>query len=217
VEPAQRAQDRFQAAYTKLNDTKKQIDQFSGWMRDRYYWVDVFKEIRQALMQVEADTKSGLGADVGVWIESMNTFTPGTESLAAGAVPGGAGFGGPARATADVYARYGMRMPGAPVPGAGGAGFGAAGAAPAKPKDPNAIDRFEVTFRAVSPNAVSEQAGAAANQAVAYEVASLLKSTNSSNLFDPTNTVLDEKLGAVEESGTFTFKMNLFLKRPLRL
>ncbi len=215
VEPAQRAQDKFQSAFTKLKGAEQEIDQFSGWMRDRYYWVDVFKEIRQTLIRVEGETKAGLGADAGIWIESLNTFTPGAESVAGDAAGGGSAFGAPRASQADFYSKYGMRMPGSPAPAAGGGGVGDLGAAASRPKDPNVIDTLNVTFRAVSLANVSERDNRSdANQVIAYAVESYLRN---SALFDPTNTALDKNLGQIEDPGTFTFKMNIRLKRPLKL
>jgi len=202
VQPASRRQDRFAAAYANLKKTQEQINQVSDWMSDRYYWVDVLKEIRQVLIRVEADTKSGLGTDAGIWIESLNTFTPGIESASPDAM-GPAAQG--AMGSAALRDRYGLRSLGAPAAGAADA----LGAPAGKPKDPNVIDRLDVTFRAVSLPAQAD-----ANQVMAYDVQNALRS---SALFDPTNTALSSTLGPTEDPGTFTFKMNIQLKRPLKL
>jgi type IV pilus assembly protein PilM len=211
VEPASLKQRRFEGAYNKLKQTQDQINQVSGWMSDRYYWGDVFKEIRQALIRVEAETKSSLGTDAGIWIESLNTFTPGAEGMAGDAMTPGALSPSAASAAARerVNARYGLRMLGAPP-----AARGAPGAASAKPKDLSAISSLDVTFRAVSLASLSERAQADANLSMAYAVQAELRS---SALFEPTNTVLSSNLGPREEPGTFTFKMNIQLKRPLKL
>ncbi len=49
---------------------------------------------------------------------------------------------------------------------------------------------------------------------MAYAVQAELRS---SALFDPTNTALSSTLGPSEDPGTFTFKMNIQFKRPLKL
>jgi type IV pilus assembly protein PilM len=212
VEPASRKQERFTVAFNNLKKTQDQINQVSGWMSDRYYWVDVLKEIRQALIRVEAETKSSLGTDAGIWIESLNTFTPGAESMAGDAMTPGALA--PSAATlagaARVRERYGLRMLGGPA-----ATPGAPSAAPAKPKDLNEISSLDVTFRAVSLASLSEKENKAdANLSMAYAVQAELRS---SALFEPTNTVLSSNLGPIEDPGSFTFKMNIQLKRPLKL
>jgi hypothetical protein len=187
-------------------------------MSDRYYWVDVLKEIRQSLIRVEAQTKSSLGTDAGIWIESLNTFTPGAETMAADAM--GPGVPSPAAQSAANAARfaerYGLRLtrPFPGVPAVPGAPLGAPGAAPGKPKDINQIDSLDVTFRAVSLASLSEKANKAdANEVMAYAVQAELQS---SALFVPTN-MLSSSLGPPEDPGTFTFKMTIQLKRPLKL
>jgi type IV pilus assembly protein PilM len=215
VEPASRKQEKFAAAYANLQKTEDQINQVSAWMSDRYYWLDVLKEVRQALIRVEADTKSNLGTDAGIWIESFNTFTPGAESMAGGPGMGVEGPSASAQAaanTARLAAHYGLRMPTGPAAGAATAVV--PGAARAKPKDPNEISTLDVTFRAVSLASLSEKAAPDANLVTAYAVEAELRS---SALFDPTNTALSSNLGPTEDPGTFTFKMNIQLKRPLKL
>ncbi len=110
VVPASRKQERFTSAIAKLKSTQEQINQVSDWMSDRYYWVDVFKEIRQALVRVEADTKSSLGTDAGIWIEFFKTFDPPVEIMAADTLSRAAA--GPAAASAaDRYKRYERYQP----------------------------------------------------------------------------------------------------------
>jgi len=207
VGPASSKSERFTAAYAKLGATQTQIDQVAAWMNDRFYWLDVLKEIRQALIRVEADTKTSFGTDAGLWIDSLNTFTPGAEAMA-----GDMAVGAPsasAQAAMNAAQKYGLRSPaGAAAPGA------AAGAARSKPKDPNEIDKLDVTIRGVSLASLSEKAQADANLVMAYAVQAELRA---SALFDPTNTALSSSLGPIEDPGTFTFKMNIQLKRPLKL
>jgi len=207
VEPALRKQERFTVAYNNLKKTEDQINQVVEWMSDRYYWLDVLKEMRQALIRVEADTKSNLGTDAGIWIDSLSTFTPDAETMA-GDAAGRAALGAASR-TPSPYDRYKTRAPGAAPTAAG-----APAAVSAKARDPNAIDNLDVTFRAVSLASLSEKVQADANQVMAYAVQAEMRS---SALFDPTNTKLASIMGVPEDPGTFTFKMNIQLKRPLKL
>ncbi len=203
VGPASSKSERFTAAYAKLGATQTQIDQVAAWMNDRFYWLDVLKEIRQALIRVEADTKTSFGTDAGLWIDSLNTFTPGAEAMA-----GDMAVGAPsasAQAAMNAAQKYGLRSP---------AGAASPGAARSKPKDPNEIDKLDVTIRGVSLASLSEKAQADANLVMAYAVQAELRA---SALFDPTNTALSSSLGPIEDPGTFTFKMNIQLKRPLKL
>ncbi|MGO9200770.1 MAG: type IV pilus assembly protein PilM [Limisphaerales bacterium] len=207
VEPALRKQERFTVAYNNLKKTEDQINQVVEWMGDRYYWLDVLKEMRQALIRVEADTKSNLGTDAGIWIDSLNTFTPDAETMA-GDAAGRAALGA-ASPAASTYDRYRTRPLGAAPTAAG-----APATVSAKARDPNTIDNLDVTFRAVSLASLSEKVQADANQVMAYAVQAEMRS---SALFDPTNTKLASIMGVPEDTGTFTFKMNIQLKRPLKL
>jgi type IV pilus assembly protein PilM len=219
VERASAKYARFLAAYNNLTKTKDQVNQVCDWMTDRYYWLDILKEIRQSLIRVEADTKSELGTDAGIWIDTLHTFDPGGEFSAAdtlGTTLGGArspysSLGGTHSAT-DRYAK--MLGAGAPAPTTTPATGAGSTTARAKPKDPNEISALDVTFRAVSLASLNERAQADANLLMAYAVRAELQK---SSLFDPTNTVLSSSLGPVEDPGTFTFKMNIQLKRPLKL
>ena len=221
VEPALLRQQRFKRDYDDLKKTLEQINQVAGWMGDRYYWVDILKELRQALIRVEAATKAGLGTDAGIWIESFNTFTPGIDTTVLTSTDGAPAPNQAAEnaAAAAAFARrYGLRLPRlGPVPQPVEPGASPEGA-PAKPKDLNEISSIDVTFRAVSLTSFSTDArrtpSADANQVMAFAVEAELQS---SPLFDPTNTKLSSIIGQLEEPGTFTFKMTLQLKRPLKL
>jgi len=83
---------------------------------------------------------------------------------------------------------------------------------PRKPTSTNEISNFTVTFRAVSLSAVSPDA----NKDVLFAVVDELRA---SPLFDPdpkeTRPVGD--IGAEEPPGTFTFGVEVRLKRPMKL
>jgi hypothetical protein len=74
----------------------------------------------------------------------------------------------------------------------------------------NQVAVIGVTFRAISLSNVSPSA----NTDTAYAVLNELKACP---LFDPEHTQFTGNIGADEPPGTFTFGVNIKLKRPLKL
>src|SRR6266568_3377819 len=52
VAEQQRKSDQFKAAYKTLTKAQQDVNQSVNWLDDRYYWGDVFAEIRQILIRV---------------------------------------------------------------------------------------------------------------------------------------------------------------------
>lgn len=74
VTPLQTREQQFKRAHNDLKRLQEDTDQIVAWMGQRYFWADLLKEIRQALVRVEDAGKRRLsGADVGVWIERFTT------------------------------------------------------------------------------------------------------------------------------------------------
>jgi type IV pilus assembly protein PilM len=70
---------KFQSAYTKFKAASAEADQISGWVQDRFYWVDVLSQLRSVLIRSENDIKKKLGAEKpgvegGVWIEQFTAI-----------------------------------------------------------------------------------------------------------------------------------------------
>ena len=225
VEQQESKAQKLTAALGDLKKTQKDVDQFVTWLNDRYYWPGVMSELRTALVAVEGSMKSKLRADTGIWIENFITAearTEGDQSATGGAVaaPGAGGFADPAAAEA-LARRYGIRRlaPAAPPPPPPPTDTGAATAdasAPKKPKDTNEVSSITVTFRAVGLSSVD----ANADKDIYYAV---LDELRKSPLFDKDETKGDGNIGAEEpltsttSPGTFTFKIIVGLKRPLKL
>jgi hypothetical protein len=208
-----------------------------GWMGDRFYWADVFSELRRILMTVEQNTKTALRTDSGVWIEQLLTAAPRAESemipgVGIPAMPGGPDMsagGADAAAAAAFRRRYGLEgpsgipsgIPQAPVaeqppqpPPQDGSVPDAGTGVPKPPRDTNEIAVLTLTFRAVSLKNVSGQPDADKN--IAYSV---MQELRSSPYFDPdpqethtTSEVMND-----EQTGTFTFSVVARLKHPLKL
>ena len=201
VEPQDARGKQFQKAYNDLKKTQQEVNQVVAWMNDRYYWADVLSELRRALVHVEDTTRAKLRTDTGVWIEQLSAAPPRNEAPAAGLagepVPGDG---------ADI----GRAQPPPPSPAEpGGAGEGAP--IPRKAKaSPNEIASIQATFRAISQTSVSPDA----NKETAF---ALLNELKNSPMFDAEETKFAGDIGSDEPPGTFTFAVNIKLKRPLKL
>jgi type IV pilus assembly protein PilM len=91
--------DRMSQANKRLQDTLGEANQIATWMEDRYYWGNVFSELRRVLIRSEDEIKKKYsvqkpGMEAGIWIEQM---TPGAASAAPAA-------GGTSGATPDQNA-----------------------------------------------------------------------------------------------------------------
>jgi type IV pilus assembly protein PilM len=121
VADQQRKSDQFKAAYKTLTKAQQDVNQTVNWLDDRYYWGDVFAEVRQILIRVEDITRNKFRTDTGVWVENFNSANP------SGELAGGADANGNPMPTSPIpipeggEARYGQRFAGvgegAPPPG----------------------------------------------------------------------------------------------------
>ncbi len=229
VAPLQQKEREFKSAYGEMQKTRAEVDRVVGWIQDRYYWVDVFGELRQALMRVEQTTKSKLRTEAGVWIEQL-TMTPPrpTGDAEPGLGPGLAPGLAPGRLPEDdeLARRYHLELAAmAPQVSAEPVPAGGAAEPPATPgegmeptdaavTDTNAVATLNLTFRAVSVKDVSGQADA--DKGIAY---AMLHELQNSPLFDPdpqaTRTASD--VTHDEQTGTFTFSIIARLRHPLKL
>lgn len=229
VAPLQQKEREFKSAYGEMQKTRAEVDRVVGWIQDRYYWVDVFGELRQALMRVEQTTKSKLRTEAGVWIEQL-TMTPPrpTGDAEPGLGPGLAPGMAPGRLPEDdeFARRYHLEMAArAPQVSAEPVPAGVAAEPPATPgegmepadaavTDTNAVSTLNLTFRAVSVKDVSGQADA--DKGIAY---AMLHELQNSPLFDPDPQATRTASDVIhdEQTGTFTFSIIARLRHPLKL
>ena len=68
----------------QIDQAKKDIDSVVKVVDERFWWVGVLNELNLVLTDVEAKTKTRVGGDVGVWIESFNPQVPGGYSVEEG-------------------------------------------------------------------------------------------------------------------------------------
>jgi hypothetical protein len=283
TEPLKQKEVQFKRAYRELEETRSQLDTLSSWIEARFYWADVFSELRRALIVVEEAGRRKFGVEVGVWIEEIdsmgsasagaglfgadpvNPYGGGGPEYGASTAPNpytanpGSRYGGPPEVDyPGEFSRYaqppvmdpGMQAPGAYPPGAGaypeGDPYGASGGgidpmtgqplgggealqpvldpatgepmidpmtgqpmmAPATDGTANQAARVTLTCRAVSLTAINS----AANTDLAFAVENALRA---SPMFDPKATSLQGQIGADDQDGTYTFGVNLVLKKPL--
>ena len=219
VQQQQEREQKFKAAYNNgLKKTQKEVDQVVDYMADRYYWPDVFAEMRRVLVRVELGMRLKLQTDAGVWIEKFITATPTEGETLPGEptpVPTTSSVtSGMSSAEAEAFKRrYGLEgarpAPAPAVEGAPATPVAAAGT-PTKPKNTNEVATITITCRAVSLASYSSSA----DTEMAFAVLNELKA---SPMFDADNTIFSGSLSSVEPPGTFTFPITVTLKRPLKL
>jgi type IV pilus assembly protein PilM len=224
---------RFSAAYAGLKKSQKDVDQIMDWMNDRYYWGEVMKQMREALIRAEGAMHTALRTDTGIWIEKFETAAP-TEGDVASVVSGSppAAASGPVSSgmTPEQQAmwnrRYGMEgrgprpMPSAeapppPAPPAAPAPDGTAAPAAGharKPAGSNEVATITLTLRAIGLNSVD----ASADKNTVYRVLDELRNCPMVDS-DPQETRDNGSISPEEPPGTFTFGVIVRLKRPLKL
>ena len=83
--------DRMGQVYKRLQDTLGEANQITTWMEDRYYWGNVFSELRRVLIRSEDEIKKKYsvqkpGMEAGIWVEQM---TLGAEAASTTPAAGG--------------------------------------------------------------------------------------------------------------------------------
>ena len=70
--------NRFQSAKGDLDKSLSDANQLTLWLQERYYWGDLFSDLRQALMRSESELKNKYRTQTGVWIDQliMGTTAP---------------------------------------------------------------------------------------------------------------------------------------------
>jgi type IV pilus assembly protein PilM len=229
VEPAKNRAQRLETELGKRNKAQKESDQVVAWLGDRYYWGDVMTELRNSLIKVETTMNAKLNASTGIWIDQFITAEPRAEegAMAGPTTPGGAPSESEQAYRDQMARRYGLRMGGrppaetaptpAPTPDATQPSPDGSTPAPKKPKaNTNEVSSITITFRAVGLNTVDTSA----DKYIYYGVLSELQNNP---MFDKDETQGDPNIGAEEPvtgstwPGTFTFKITVGLKRPLKL
>jgi len=219
ISQLQGKENRFKKAYGDLKGTLTQLDQIAAYLEERTAWSEIVRELQAGLARTEEATKMRFGADTGVWIEMMSSFSPVGGTLTAGASPGFEGAPPPARfGRMEMDEAFRRRyMPQAesaappPPPPPDGASADPAAAAASAPLDvssnTNQIAVIKITCRGVSLDSIP-----GANGQTAYKLDEELKN---SPLFASVR--LDPQITDDAATGTFSFGINLTLKKPLKM
>ena len=228
VNPLKQKEREFKQAYhAELKKLLQENDQIAGWMEERYYWANVLTELRRVLVQTEEITKKKINADTGIWIERFVTSMPLGGGISR-AIPGNIPTKAELEANPERAKQYAERSGTAvPVPGAQPE---AAVPVPVQPDDssatrteqaaapteatPTPAGANEITIVTLVCRAVSlSSTVASGNTDLAF---AFLNALRTSPLFDPERTAFSGNIGPDEPPGTFTFAVNLALKRPLK-
>lgn len=217
IAPQEAKKTRFDQDLRDLKKTQTDAEKVIAWMDDRSYWPQVLSELRNVLIKVEDSMKREMGADTGIWVEQFRTFEPRVEDTSSTAGENTPVSDSVARAEMrrKFLQRYGLAdRSSAPAPAADTSASASDTSATSKKKkgDTNEVSSITITFRAVSLNSVKP----GANKEIVYAV---LGGITGDPLFDPdpAETKDTGTIGEEEAPGTFTFKLIVGLKHPLRL
>jgi type IV pilus assembly protein PilM len=200
VDPLRGTEQSMQGEIDRLRAAQRELDQYAGWVEDRFYWATVLNKLRDSLQNAERDQEQVLKTNsvrgevkTGVWVER---FMP--------VIPGGSIFTGIAAAAAlspaDAAAADKPIVRSKKRPGSSTGGSAA-----------NEISLLILTCRGVDRTSVTPSA----NNQLAYALDQALKKNG--DVFDPAGTGLSGTLAQDEGKYTFTFEVTVKLKRPLKL
>ncbi len=187
----------------------------SEWMEQRFFWADLFTELRRVLMQAESARKESMGVENGVWIESFTSATPGL--TAAPQAQQQEEESSMPSATQMMYQRlmmerYGLLPKSFSAQPESESPTSPSAATKSAPASTNEIATITVKCRGLNLKKISPTA----NDDLAFAVQDALQK---SPLFDPKDTKLSGAIEQVEETNsvTFSFGVTLKLKRPMKL
>ena len=96
--------DQMDRAYARFQTARREADQITTWMEERYYWGNLLGELRRALIRAEDDVQKKYapqrpGTEAGIWVERMETTpespygmtSPQPNPEGTGTVPGATG------------------------------------------------------------------------------------------------------------------------------
>jgi type IV pilus assembly protein PilM len=186
----------------QLKRTKDEADAFLDWVDRRVFWTDLLVELRRIVLETEMLTERQLGVETGLWIESLLPKVPSQDADALEAEPEASGQSGLNiyRMDPALAARYGLSMMAKPVE--------------TKPKP--AASTNEISVIKLGCKGLNLSSPPTANRMLTIEMERQLKSLT--NWFVPEETALAGDLEISETSApTFTFSVNLTLRKPIKL
>jgi type IV pilus assembly protein PilM len=213
--PLKQKETELVAQEGALRKTKEEIEAFTGWLRQRFYWPELLTEMRSILISVEKERTRG-GQDVGIWIERFATNAPGSTLATTQASEEGDSRSYLFKMDPKLLERYGLIRPGmlrpsAEQPAESTEGAPAEGGEGTTTKSTNQVGIVYVTFRAVD---LTRGGNPAANGDLIFAVENAVQG---SSLLDKEGTKLHgDKSNVDDATSTFTFGMTLKLKQPIK-
>jgi type IV pilus assembly protein PilM len=196
--PLQQQKMALDRAMEQLRAAELDLTQYTGWMEDRFYWVDLCTGLREALLEVESKKETEYKSPVGVWIERFYPI-----------LPPGTLVGQPRDATAETSTNAPSMVTAPVTTPAAGTRTGKARLGLSGRGGAGELSTVKLVCRGVNMTKVA----ADANTKLGYAVADAFKGRT--NLFLVEGTELS---GQFKEEGlTFTFEVTLKLKRSMKL
>ncbi|MGE3313072.1 MAG: pilus assembly protein PilM, partial [Limisphaerales bacterium] len=220
VEPLQSKEQQLNSANSTLKKSVEDANYYRNWLQAKYRWVDLFGELRTALLAAE-QRSSPPGVDVGIWVESLSMGDVVKDFAATEEAPAEEEEKPQAfTMSPELMRRYGL-VPTTPAAsegdGSGGDGSGgeetAAASASTKKKksgNTNEVSEISLVFRAINLANLSPTNNL-------HITASVEQELKANPLFDPENTRLGKQPTPEEGAPTFTFELTLGLKNPIQL
>jgi len=100
VSPMRGSEQLMKQEMDRMAAAQRELDQYAGWVEDRFYWANVLSKLKEALQTAEVDQERAMktnrnDAKAGVWVEKFMPIVPGA-SLFAGIAPVAPAPGAPA-------------------------------------------------------------------------------------------------------------------------
>ena len=200
VDQLRSSEQAMQTQLDQLHRVQGELDQYSGWIEDRFYWATVVSKLKEALQAAEKDHEQSLkvkDAKSGVWIEKLQPYAP--CPIFTGIAPVSISTNAPAEGAAQ------------PLVTPRGTRKSRMGGISTAPSGGCEISMIVLTCRGVDMTHVAP----AANSQLAYALEQALK--KQTEVFDPAGTTLHPQINAEEGKFTFSFDVTVKLKRPLRI
>lgn len=216
LQPLKQKETELLAQEGAIKRTKDEIEAFTGWLRQRFYWPELLTELRSILIKVEKE-RTRPGQDVGIWVERFATNAPGTTLTTTKGEEEGDNRSYLFKMDPKLLERYGLIRPGMLRPSAEQPAESAEGGTnetgtATSAKNTNQVGIVYVTFRAVDLTKAGNSP--AANGELLYAVENAVQG---SSLLDKEGTKLHgDKSDVDDATSTFTFGMTLKLKQPIK-
>src|SRR5205814_2834420 len=76
VQPLRSAEQQMQSEMDQLRNVERELDQYTIWIEERFYWENVLSALRKSLIDVETEQEAKLKTKAGVWIEKLTPIAP---------------------------------------------------------------------------------------------------------------------------------------------